>query len=136
MSYGVAQALQAAVFAAVSGDPVVQSLVGGDVFYAWAGGVLPVTYVLLGDENVTALGDSTGEGARHDLLLSVISDAAGFALAKDLAAAISDVLVDANLTLSRGNLTSLSFLKAKARRGTGVNSRRIDMWFRARTDDF
>lgn len=136
MSYSVARALQEAVFAAVAGDATVQSLIGTNVFDALPGGTLPATYVLLGDETVVASGDSSGSGARHDIQISVLSDAAGFAIGKDVAAAISACLADADLTLTEGSLSSIYFLKARAKRGTGTDARRIDLWFRARVDDF
>ena len=45
---------------------------------------------------------------------------------------MSDALDDADLTLSRGTLTSLNFLRARARRvGDG---REIEIWFRAFVD--
>ncbi|MEM9785020.1 MAG: DUF3168 domain-containing protein, partial [Pseudomonadota bacterium] len=54
---------------------------------------------------------------------------------KDAAAAVSDALVDADLTLARGTLVSLNFYKAKAARvGTG-DMRQINLIFRARVAD-
>ncbi|MGL5008964.1 MAG: DUF3168 domain-containing protein, partial [Paracoccaceae bacterium] len=71
-------------------------------------------------------------GAEHRLVVSVISDATGFLAAKNVAVAVSDALVDAALTLSRGTLVSLLFVKASARRIDEGDTRRIDMTFRAR----
>ena len=53
----------------------------------------------------------------------------------DVATAISDVLVDADLTLSRGSLVGLYFVSAKARRVQDSDVRRIDLKFRARVED-
>ena len=135
MSYGMGSALQAAVFAAISGDATVQSLVGANVFDALPPGVLPLTYVVLGEEDVRARSDISAKGARHEFTISVVSDAAGFAGAKSVAVAISDVLIDANLVLSRGILGSLDFKQARARRGKAPDGRRIDLRFSARVDD-
>lgn len=135
MSYGVAAALQAAVYQALTGDAALTALVGPAIYDAVPAGSLPSTYVTLGTEEARDRSDKTGRGAEHSLILSVITDAAGFQTAKEVAAAISDALVDADLTLTRGHLISLHFYKAQARReGTGT-VRRIDMTFRARVDD-
>ena len=61
----------------------------------------------------------------------VHSTANGFSAAKVVAAAISSVLVDANLSVFGGHLVSLRFLKAKAKRGIAPELRRIEMRFRA-----
>ncbi len=135
MSYGVASALQAAVFVAVSGDVAVQALVGSDVFDALPAGSLPQTYVVLGEEIVRPKSDGSARGAEHDFTVSVFSDAAGFAAAKAVAVAVSDALVDANLVLMRGVLVSLVFRQARANRGKAPDGRRIDLRFRARVED-
>ena len=135
MSYAVAAALQAAVFAAVSTDPGVQALVGGDVFDAPPGGVLPLTYVVLGEEDVRAHSNISAAGAVHDITVSVFSDASGFATAKAVAVAVSYALSDVDLTLARGTLVTLAFVRAKARRGRTPDGRRIDLRFRARVED-
>ena len=102
MSYAIGAALQSAVFAAVSGDLVVQGLVGRDVFDALPAGSLPLTYVVMGEEDVQAKSDVSANGAVHRFTVSVFSDVAGFLGAKAVAVAVSDVLVDADLTLARG----------------------------------
>lgn len=135
MSYGIASALQAAVFAAISGDAGVQGVVGSDVFDALPSGVLPTTYVVLGEEDVRGKSNSSGDAAIHSFTISIISDAAGFASAKNAAVAVSDALIDANLTLTRGLLVSLDFVRAKAKRGKTPDGRRIDLRFRARVED-
>ena len=135
MSYGTTAALQGAVYQHLIADPSLTGLVGGAIFDAVPAGPLPATYVTLGAEDARDMSDKTGSGARHDLIVSVVTDSAGFQTAKDVAAAISDALVGANLALARGRLVSLDFQKARARReGTG-ELRRIDITFRARVDD-
>ncbi|WP_444461935.1 DUF3168 domain-containing protein [Rhodobacter capsulatus] len=134
MSYAVAGALQAAVYQQLRADAVLAALVGPAVYDAVPPGVLAGTYVSLGPEDVADASDKTGAGAVHDFVISVITDAAGFATAKAAAAAVSDALVGADLVLSRGRLVGLWFLRAKARRVEKADMRRIDLVFRARVE--
>ena len=135
MSYGVSAALQSAIYQALSADTVLTGLVGSAIYDAAPTGSVPALYVSLGPEDVADASDQTGHGARHDFTVSVVSDAAGFLTAKQVAAAISDVLVDASLSLSRGRLVGLYFVSAKARRVQDSDVRRIDLKFRARVED-
>ena len=134
MSYAVSAALQAAVYQALQADPVLEALVGEAIYDAVPPGTVTGTYVSLGPEDALDASDKTGAGATHDFVISVITDEAGFQAAKEVAAAISDVLVDAPLVLSRGALVGLWFLKARARRVETGEARRIDLTFRARVE--
>jgi hypothetical protein len=131
MSYAGAAALQAAIWqrlstaTALAGVPVVDALPKG----AGRG-----TFVLIGPEEVVDASDASGGGAEHRLAISVISDAAGFQAAKQVAVAVSDELVGAGLVLARGRLVSLRFLRATARRLDSGGARRIDLTFRARVE--
>lgn len=133
MSYAMAAALQAAVFAALRDDPVVADLSGGAIHDAVPSGPMPPLYLLIGPEEARDASDKTGAGAVHVFSVTVVSDAAGFATAKVLAAAVSDALCGAELVLARGRLVALSFLRARARRVGG--GREIEIRFRARLDD-
>lgn len=93
------------------------------------------SFVLIGSEEVRDLSDASGSGAEHRFTVSVISEAAGFNAAKDMAVAISDALNTAALELSRGRLVGLWFQRATARRRDDGRVRRIDMTFRARVED-
>ncbi len=135
MSYAVSAPLQAAVYQRISTDGVVSALVGTAVYDAVPPGDLPELYVSLGPEDVRDASDKTGAGAVHIFTISVISAAAGFQNAKQVAGAISDALVDAPLALTRGHLVSLNFDRARARRVEEADIRRIDLTFRARVDD-
>ena len=135
MSYGVSAALQAAVYQALLADGVLTGLVGTDIYDALPSGTLPSLYVTLGPEKVTDLSDKTGSGASHRFIISIVTDSAGFATAKDAAGAVSDALVDADLTLARGVLVALNFLRAKAVRVGTADERRIDLTFRAIVQD-
>jgi len=135
MSYGVAAALQTAVYQALVADATLTGMVGSAIYDAAPAGTLPSLYVSLGPEDVTDASDKTGAGARHEFTVSVVADTAGFLTAKQVATAISDVLVDADLALSRGVLVGLYFVSAKARRVQDSDVRRIDLKFRARVED-
>ncbi|TCO70913.1 DUF3168 domain-containing protein [Rhodovulum euryhalinum] len=135
MSYGAAAALQAAIYQRLAGDAALASLVGSAIYDVVPAGELPPTYVSLGPEEARDASDKTGEGALHYLTISVVTVAAGFAQAKTAAGAISDALVGASLTLSRGRLVGLWFDRARARRVGTKDERRIDLRFAARVED-
>ncbi|WP_439155830.1 DUF3168 domain-containing protein [Yoonia sp.] len=135
MSYAVSSALQAAVFQELFNNSGVTVLVGSAIYDALPGGTLPALYIVLGAEDVRDASDKTGGGALHEFTVSIVTESAGFSSAKNLAAAVSDALIDAPLTLTRGTLVSLNFYKAKAARvGTG-DMRQINLIFRARVAD-
>ena len=135
MSYGVAAALQAAVYQRLVADPVLAGLVGSAVYDAIPTGVLPAIYVALGPEIARDMSDGTGRGAEHEFTISVVTDVAGFASAKAAAAAVSDALIGAPLVLTRGKLIYLNFARAVAARvGTG-GVRQISLTFKARVED-
>ncbi|WP_135505099.1 DUF3168 domain-containing protein [Roseovarius aestuariivivens] len=135
MSYGAAAALQEAIYQRLVNDTTLDALVQGAIYDALPRGSVPDLYVTLGPEEARVRSDKTGGGAWHRFTVSVISSAAGFHTAKEVAAAISDALTDAPLALSRGQCPALHFFRARARRdGTG-DLRRIDLTFRARVDD-
>jgi hypothetical protein len=133
MSYGGSAALQVAVYGRLIGDAELSALVGGAIYDAPPAGSLLPLYVTLGPEDVRDRSDATGGGAWHRFTISVVSDAAGFAAAKEAAAAVGDALTDAELSLDRGHLAALNFYRARARRDDEM--RRIDLTFRARVQD-
>ena len=135
MSYGMAAALQSAIWQRLSGDAALSALVGGAIYDAAPQGAVPDLYVVIGPEDVRESGDGTAAGAEHRVSVSVVSAAAGFLVAKEVAAAVSDALSGAALILDRGHLVSLNFLRARARRSRDGQLRRIDLTFRARVDD-
>lgn len=135
MSYGMAAALQEAVYQTLLGDGVLAGLVGTDIFDAAPPGAIPPIYVSLGPEDVSEGSDQSGNGAVHEFTVSVVSQAAGFRNAKEAAAAVSDALLGANLALARGRVVFLNFLRAKAARVEGADLRRIDLRFRAYLED-
>lgn len=135
MSFAMSGPLQAAVYAALIADPALSAIVGSAVYDAVPSGALPAIYVRLGSETVSDASDGTGAGAVHRFTVSVLSTEPGFAQAKLAAGAISDVLHDGALPLSRGRLVSLRFERAKAQRIEGEAHRQIDLRFAARVQD-
>ena len=128
MSYGAAPALQQALFERLTGWPALTGVATYDAVPPNATG----TFVLIGPEEARDQTDKSGSGAEHQMVISVITDATGFLSIKTIAAAISDALIGAPLALSRGQLVSLFFLRASARRIEEGETRRIDLTFRAR----
>ena len=135
MTYGVAAALQQAVYQILQADPELTALVGDAVYDAVPPGFVSGTYVSLGPEDVREASDKTGHGALHEITVSVVTDSAGFSAAKAVATAVSDALVDTTLALTRGTLVYLNFHRARARRVQDADMRRIDLKFRARVQD-
>lgn len=135
MSFTMSEPLQAAIFAALDADAPLAGLVGNAIYDAVPTGALPSIYVRLGSETARDASDGSGAGAVHRITVSVITTQPGFSGAKAAAGAISDVLHDADLTLSRGRLISLRFQRGSARRIDAVASRQIDLIFRARVQD-
>lgn len=135
MSYGVSAALQSAVYQALIGNATLVGLVGPDIYDAIPSGTVPSLYVAIGPELVNDRSDKTGVGAEHVFTVSVVTDSAGFATAKQAAGAVSDALVDAQLTLTRGSLVALYFMRAKAIRVGSADERRIDLTFKALVQD-
>ena len=135
MSYGMAAALQAAVYQHLAADVALAALVGAAIYDSVPPGTVTGTYVSLGPEDVKDASDQTDGGAFHEFAISIVTDQAGFQEAKAVAAAVSDALTGAALTLSRGHLVGLWFLKARARRVEKADMRRIDLTFRARVSE-
>jgi hypothetical protein len=135
MSYGTAAALQAAVFQQLSADPALVALVGTAIHDVVPAGELSGTYVTLGPEEVRDRSDKTGRGSDHIFTVSVVTDVAGFQLAKTVAGAVSDALDGPLPSLARGRIVSLQFLRARALRVAAARNRRIDLTFRARVED-
>ena len=135
MSYAISAPLQEAVYQHLAGDTALLGIVGPAVYDALPQGPVPEAYVVLGREDVRDRSTKSGGGAVHRFVVSVVADRGGFALAKSAAGAVSDALVDADLTLTRGQLICLTFLRAQARRTQAGQARRIDLTFQAIVTD-
>ncbi|MTH33910.1 DUF3168 domain-containing protein [Paracoccus limosus] len=137
MSYAATAALQAAVYQALREDSALAVFVGDAIYDAMPVAAPAGTYVSLGPEEVRDAGDMTAAGSQHDFVVSVLSgadEANGFGAVKAAAAAVSEALEQGPITLERGHLTGLWFLRAKARRAENGAGRRVDLTFRARID--
>ena len=135
MSYGMAQSLQAAIFGVLAGDAALTALVGTAIYDELPPGPVDGAYVSLGAEDVRDLSTGDCPLAAHNIGISVVSQAEGFAEPKAIAGAVSDALVDATPVLSRGRIVSIRFVKARARRVRSGQLRRIDMTFRVIVED-
>jgi len=133
MSYFTGAPLQEAIFAALSNNAALNALVSGRIYDAppEALDAAETPYVIIGDERVRDWSSNTHTGARHDIVIVVHSDAAGFATAKSAAGAVSQALDGADLALSAGQLVVMQFVAARAARALSPASRRIDLTFRA-----
>lgn len=135
MTYAVSYALQQGIYDVLSGDAALAAIVGSNIFDAPPSGSIPSTYVVLGDEIARDKSSKTSGGAVHELDIKIVSDAAGFSTAKQVAAAICDALIDVEIPLSRGNLVSLAFRAARAFREDSPGIRQINLKFRAFVED-
>jgi hypothetical protein len=139
VTYALAWPLQRAVYDALTADPAVAALSSGRIHdappHAATQSDPGAVYVTLGDEVVRPFDSADRHGGSHDFTVSVHSGANGFSLAKELAGAICDALIDRPLTLARGHLVALRFLQGQAQRGRPVERRRITLRFRAVIED-
>lgn len=135
MSYAGSDALQAAIYTALSNDAAVTALVGSDIFDAVPSGALPSLYLAIGEERVLNRSSITQAGAVHDFVVKVHGDVSGFQAVKQTAGAVCDALIDADLVLTQGSLTSLEFRLARATKGVSPDQRVISLTFRARVSD-
>jgi len=133
MSYASGPAVQVAVFELLSADAALGGLVAA-IFDAPPPGTPQGSYVIIGEDEAIDRGDGTGPGAEHRLTISVVSDAAGFLVAKQAAARISEVLSWAQPALTVGRVVAIWFQDARARRLEGGTLRRIDLRFRVRVE--
>lgn len=131
MSYAAAPALQSALYARLSGAA---ALAGVAIVDAQPVDPVPDTFVLIGPEEVSDASDKTGAGAEHRVTLSVVSTAAGFLTAKEIAAGICSALEGPVLALTEGRVVSIAFRRAVARRLDGGATRQIDLSFRIRIE--
>ena len=134
MSYAMSFALQEALYRCLTADTHLNALVGNHIYDALPAGTPPDLYVILGAEKVRDASDADGDGAVHEVSVSILTERAGFADAKRAAVAVCDAL-GVPLDLSRGRLLSLRFHKARAGRVGSAGRRRIDLTFNARLSD-
>lgn len=134
MTYATGESLQTAIYAHLMSDPAVNELLAGAVFDDVPIDA-PDLLVAIGPDRARGIGDSGGAGTVHQMTVSVVTRREGYLAAKAVAVAVSDALSGTDLSLTRGRLVSLRFVRADAKRDKTEGVRRIDMIFRARTDD-
>ncbi|MEM8692901.1 MAG: DUF3168 domain-containing protein [Pseudomonadota bacterium] len=135
MSYALSAGLQSAIYSALSANGDLAALVGTAIYDAIPAGTLPALYVTLGPEAVRDASDKTGDGALHEVTITVVSETPAFAAAKSVAGIVCDILLQVNLVLPRGRVVWLNFEKAKAGRIDGAAGRKIDVTFKVRVED-
>jgi len=138
MTYALATSLQKAVYQALSNDAALGLLIGGAIYDApLAQDVADAgrDFITLGEENVRDGSTATSYGAQHDFQIDIHSNREGYSVAKDIAAAVCDALLDADLALERGVLVGLRFRQARAKPGRLPDRRTISLTFRAVLED-
>jgi|GEM_PF-1293403 len=126
--------LQRALLAHLSAyQPLGDALGGPNIFDAPphpSSGARSSTYLVIGDESVSAYSTQTTNGAEHEIVLSLWSAIRGYAALKSAMAALYDALEDSPLVLPGGTVVSLRFLTAKTSREGRGRLRRADCRFR------
>lgn len=136
MSYATAAALQAAIYDRLGEDPALAALVGGAIHDAVPPGTPPGTMVVVGQGEAVDRSCVTTQAAEHRVRIAVITNAAGFQTAKEVAAAVSDaMLADPVPVLARGRVVGVWFARAEAGRVRATGARRIEMTFRVLVED-
>ena len=137
MSYVLSAGLQAAVYQRLVGDPGLTGLIGDRIYdgpLERGPDQAAPEHITLGTESVRPNDTKTSSGAIHEFDVTVHSGRDGFDMAKRIAGAVCEALVDAPLTLSEGRLVALRFLRARAERGRAPEKRRVSLRFRAVVD--
>lgn len=138
MTYSLSEPLQRAIYQRLTTDANIVALIGSDIYDAplpFDGSSAPDEYVTLGPEDVTEAASMTTVGAIHDFAVIVHSNSQGFSKSKQVAGAICDNLLDAEMALDRGDLIYMRFLRARAEAGQSPEKRRITLKFRAFIED-
>lgn len=138
MTYAMAISFQKSVYEALSADPTLAGFVGEAIYDAPLAQEFndsPRDFITIGEEIARDGSTATSYGAMHDFEVAIHSSREGFATAKDIAAAVCDVLLDAEFTLERGNLVGLRFRSARAKSGKKPDRRIISLIFRAVLED-
>ncbi len=100
MSGDAQQALQKALFQALSGDGVLTGLIGAGRIFDRQVTRAPLPYIVFGEIVSQDWSTASETGSEHRVTIDVWSGAEGRAQAQAIAAAIHDILHDADLTLA------------------------------------
>lgn len=128
-------ALQSAVFAALSADDTLQSLLGTPPRLYDAVPLNPVfPYAVLGDGRETSAGTATEEGSEHEFTVTVWSQGGGHQESKSIADAIRFRLNNATLSLDGHALVDLRFVDCDYARESDGETYSATLRFRAVTE--
>jgi hypothetical protein len=126
-------ALQSAVFAALSSDMTMQSLIDTRLYDA-----VPLNptfpYVVLGDGKETNADTATEEGSEHQFVVTAWSQSGGHKETKSIADAIRFRLNNATLSLDGHALVDLRFQDCEYTRQTDGQTYSATLSFRAVTE--
>jgi len=128
-------ALQSAVFATLSADETLQSLLGTPprIYDAVPPNAM-FPYAVLGDDMETNAGTATEEGSEHVFAVMAWSQSGGHSEAKSIADAIRFRLNNATLSLDGHALVDLRFLDCDYARETDGQTYSATLRFRAVTE--
>ncbi|MEM7683327.1 MAG: DUF3168 domain-containing protein [Paracoccaceae bacterium] len=139
MTYALAWPLQEALFSLICNSPACAEHFNGQVYDAplpFSGEASPEgLYLILGDDEAEDWSSATDAGAVHQVRLNVHAPRRGFAEAKRAAAALSDVILNSEIVLSRGRVINVRFVNAKTFRAESDALRRIELRFRMTLED-
>lgn len=128
---GSANALQAAIFTALSEDAVLGGLIGPDAVFDRRMTGKPMPYVVIGEILTSEFGPETEE---HRVTIEVWSDAAGRKQAQDIAARVKGLLDGAELALAGFALVNLMHRSTRTGRERKTRAFLAEMVFRAVTE--
>lgn len=131
MSVSAARALQEAVFAALSADAELESLVGGAKVFDGAPANETAPYVHLGEMNARDWSTSTEAGAEIAFAVIAWSREPGRSQALAIAERVRAALHDAALPLEDWRLVNLRHVATETARAEKPEGRRAVMRFRA-----
>ena len=139
MTFALSWPLQQALFEAIRADAACAALLGDRVYDAappfgpdaGAEGL----YLTLGDETVSDWSTAGDRGARHQVVLRVHAPRRGFAEAKQVAAAVAEVVLEGALAPSRGRVVGTRFAGARTRRAEADALREVELRFEITVED-
>jgi hypothetical protein len=126
-------ALQQAVFALLSADVNIHSLVAARIFDAVPRGAA-FPYIVLGEGDETAAGTATEDGREHTIAIHIWSRAGGMRESKRTASAVCVALDRSELTLEGHKLIDLRFASADYTRQSDGETYRAVLRFKAVTE--
>ena len=137
MSYAASAELQQSIYQILTGYAPLGAVIGDQIFDADPqpdAGAGPDLYVLIGEEQAVDRSSKTHRGIEHRPVISVHSNEAGYARAKQTAALICEALEKTEPSVVSGTVVFCTFASARARRMRNSEQRRIELRFRTLID--